>query len=342
MKKKIFKSLLAIICLLCSTNASAYDFEVDGIYYNVVSLSELTCQVTNGISGSIFLKYKGDIVIPATVKYANRTLTVIGIENDIFKNGYGSDLTGITIPNTISSIKGIFSSCPKLERVTIEDGETTLEVNGNWKSFPIITLYIGRNLSNSPFYNNETIKELSIGNSVTEIGERAFRYCRGLTSVTIGNSVTKIGESAFEGCSRLTSVTIPNSVTEIGKSAFESCYGLTSVTIPNSVTEIGGNAFYGCSGLTTLYSLSTTPPKIGSFENNHYMTLNVFVPQEALEAYQNDDIWKNFWNLQGFDATGIENVKAKGNAVYHDLRGIQFDAPKRGLNIINGKKVIIK
>ena len=87
---------------------------------------------------------------------------------------------------------------------------------------------------------------------VTSIGEKAFKDCRGLTSVTIGNSVTSIGESAFEGCSSLTSVTIPNSVTSIGEWAFSNCSGLTSVTIGNSVTSIGESAFSGCSNLTSI------------------------------------------------------------------------------------------
>ena len=55
---------------------------------------------------------------------------------------------------------------------------------------------------------------------MTSIGDWAFSYCYGLTSVTIGNSVVSIGERAFYYCGGLTSVTIPNSVTSIGYWAF--------------------------------------------------------------------------------------------------------------------------
>ena len=82
--------------------------------------------------------------------------------------------------------------------------------------------------------------------TVASIGNSAFSYCRGLTSITIPNSVTSIGRSAFSWCTGLTSVTIPNSVTSIGYSAFNGCTGLTSITIPNSVTSIGGFAFNKC------------------------------------------------------------------------------------------------
>lgn len=88
--------------------------------------------------------------------------------------------------------------------------------------------------------------------SVVSIGDKAFEYCSGLSSVTIPNGVTSIGGSAFWYCSSLTSVTIPDGVTSIGNSAFVQCSGLTSIDIPNSVTSIGGNAFSGCSGLTSL------------------------------------------------------------------------------------------
>ena len=103
-------------------------------------------------------------------------------------------------------------------------------------------------------YTNTEIVIPSVYNDkpVTSIGDRAFEYCRGLTSVTIGNKVTSIGNGAFSGCRRLTSVTIPGNVTSIGRGAFKYCRGLTSVTIGNSVTSIGKGAFLDCSRLTSI------------------------------------------------------------------------------------------
>ena len=112
--------------------------------------------------------------------------------------------------------------------------------------------YSVTSIGDNAFYYCGGLTSVTIPNSVTSIGDYAFYHCIGLTSVTIPNSITSIGHYAFFGCIRLTSVTIPNSVTSIGYKAFSGCSGLTSVTIPNSVTSIGGNAFSGCNGLTSV------------------------------------------------------------------------------------------
>ncbi|MCM1372585.1 MAG: hypothetical protein NC113_03105 [Bacteroides sp.] len=48
---------------------------------------------------------------------------------------------------------------------------------------------------------------------------------------------------------------------------------------------------------------------------------------------------------RGIDPTGIESINADGSStrdVYYDLSGRRLGAPKKGLNIINGKKVIVR
>ena len=96
------------------------------------------------------------------------------------------------------------------------------------------------------------LTSLTLPVGITSIGEFAFSGCSGLTSLTLPAGITSIGEYAFYGCSGLTSLTLPAGITEIGESTFSDCSGLTSLTLPDGITSIGSRAFYGCSGLTSL------------------------------------------------------------------------------------------
>ncbi len=230
MKIKI-KIMLAVLCFQFGISASAYDFEIDGIYYEIVSFDDWTCRI---VSGDVV--YTGDIVIPNEVTYNGRTLKVTEIGDDAF-NG-----------------------CADLKTLSIEDGTETLSLgssngtNALFSDCSLETLYVGRNLSYetiySPFYEEESLlTKVAIGPYVTEIGDYMFYGCTGLTEVTIPSSVVEIGECAFSGCTGLSNITIPNSVTSIGRDVFYRCTGLINVTIPNSVTSIGESAFYGCTSL---------------------------------------------------------------------------------------------
>ena len=135
--------------------------------------------------------------------------------------------------------------------------------------------------------------------NVTSIGARAFRSCKGLTSITIPNSVKEINDESFSNCRGLTSVTIPSSVTSIGGTAFLHCSGLTSVTIPSSVMVIGKNAFFQCYGLTQISSGIEDPFAIddGVFPTSVYNNASLQVPTGKKSAYQNTAGWKRFQNI---------------------------------------------
>ena len=120
---------------------------------------------------------------------------------------------------------------------------------------------------------------INIPNSVTHIGDEAFKECGSLQDINISNSVNHIGNSAFKDCSSLQNINIPNSVTRIDRNPFCNCHQLrltsdnplfkvingllissdgtlisclskdTHINIPNSVTHIGNSAFGECKAL---------------------------------------------------------------------------------------------
>ena len=301
--KTIKTLLIAVFVLLCSTMASAHNFEVGGIYYNITNTTAKTVGVTyrGSYSSSYDNEYRGAVLIPETVTYNSKTYSVTSIESYAF---YACpSLTSVTIPNSVTSINDYaFYLCTGLKTVynfssltltagssangyvayyadnvlngslegdfvfSIIDGVNTLCVYiGNGCDIVLPTDYKGEDyvIGANAFKNEKTVTSVTIPNSVTTIGNSAFYGCTGLTSVTIPNSVTSIESRAFYNCTRLTSVTIGSGVTTIGSSAFQSCTGLTSVTIPNSVTIIGDAAFTSCAGLTSI-TIPNSVTTIGS------------------------------------------------------------------------------
>jgi len=152
----------------------------------------------------------------------------------------GTTNVGVVRPGTNSTYNNYVTG-----NVVIPDTVTYNGTTYNITELKVVSYY-------GTFENCSGLTSITIPNSVTSIGEYAFRGCSGLTSVTIPNSVTSIGNRAFYSCSSLTSINIPDSVTSIGEYAFYSCSSLTSVNIPDSVTSIGEYAFYNCSSLTSV------------------------------------------------------------------------------------------
>ena len=108
------------------------------------------------------------------------------------------------------------------------------------------------------------IRSVTIQQSVTSIGDRAFDGCSALTTLSLGEKIKTIGNYAFENCTSLTGVTIPQSVTSIGYYAFEGCTHLNPLTIKGPITSMGNYAFAGSTYLTSL-TLYDDIQTIGNF-----------------------------------------------------------------------------
>ena len=228
----------------------------------------------------------------------------------------------------------------------------------------------------SPWYENESVKQVIIGdgvttigdgafantsltsitipNSVTTIGSSAFYDCSSLTSVTIGNGVRTIEGGAFSSCSSLASITIPNSVRTIGGLAFSYCSSLASITIPNSVTRIWHSAFYGCKNIKQITSEAVTPPYCSryAFDGVNRNECKLFVPKNSIDAYKRAYVWWHFFLIEG-TTTGIKNniYNKIDNVDVYTIDGIkrlskanvnEINALPKGVYIINGKKIVIK
>ena len=226
MKHFTLKSLLTLLVIVSSvTVVQAYDFEVDGIAYNVIAEGE--CKVASRNGG-----YTGDIFIPGSVVYegVNYKVTAIG---DFAFSGC-SFLTSVSLPAGLTTIGyGAFYDCTSLTSV----------------SFPAGLIDIGF----AAFYDCSSLTSVSFSDGLAAIGEWAFRYCSSLTSVSFSDGLATIGECAFRDCSSLTSVSFSDGLTTIGYGAFYDCSSLISISLPDGLTTIGGRAFYDCSSLTSIF-----------------------------------------------------------------------------------------
>ena len=269
-----------------------------------------------------------------------------------------SGLTSVTIPNSVTSIgNGAFAYCSGLTSVTLPNNatihskafigagaKTTIDsviycndtlIVGNYTF--ICTGFLTFYLNGNSYFPNNNARVFDCDESKS--GDLIIPSTISYNGTTY--SVTSIGDRAFYYCSGLTSVTIPNGVTSIGNDAFYGCSGLTSVTIPNSVTSIGGSAFYECIGLTSIVSNAVVPPALGNEVFPYPNSCNVTVPCGSLEAYTSSQ-WNNYFpnRIEEDCSSALQEVESTREFVVYPnpIRGfatMEFEAlQERSLLII--------
>ena len=171
--------------------------------------------------------------------------------------------------------------------------------------------------------SGKNIHSYRIPNSVTKIGDGAFRGCKNLLSIDIPRSVTSISNCAFSDCTSLLSVDIPDTVSSIEGGTFSTCRSLQRISIPNSVTSIGRNpflfcdfnsitipdsvksigdyAFLHCESLKAIHIKVKNPNNIilgkDIFSCEAEESCVLFVPSDSLKEYCNHPIFSKFKNI---------------------------------------------
>ena len=263
----------------------------DNVFYNCASLTSITVEEENisykSIDGVLYTKD-----VTTLIQYpASKTTKVFAIPDSVKSISadafYNCDrLESVVIPDSVTSIaERVFLGCDSLKSITIPFAGATKDGTSN--------THFGYIFGASSYtYNNDyvpsSLKEVIITED-SSIDYGAFSNCKSLTSVTIGDSVTSIGEYAFNGCPNIkslnitdvaswcnisfgnssanplyyakelylngnlvTKLVIPDNVTTISERAFSNCTSLTSVTIPDSLISIGYDAFSGCLNIKSI------------------------------------------------------------------------------------------
>lgn len=323
--KKLFSFILMA---LLPVVASAQDAYINGIYYNF-SGDEATVTCFYDDYWGAVPKYSGNVVIPSSVTYNDKTYSVTHIDEVAFANCSG--LTSVTIPGSVKSIgSDAFYGCSKLTSMTIPESVTTLGSDAFQNCRQLVSVIIKGNLKyieNCTFQGCSKLTTINLPGSLTRIRLSAFQDCTSLVTISIPESVTKIEACTFEGCTSLTSVTFPSNLTEIddkvfcgcsaltsftipegveviGSQSFAGCSAMASVVIPNTVTAIYTQAFQNCSSLSDIYCYAENVPgtRSGTFDDTPIASATLHVPVTSITAYRTTSPWGDFGSIVAVDA----------------------------------------
>ena len=194
--------------------------------------------------------------------------------------------------------------------------------------------------------------DVTIPNSVTSIGIKAFKGCTGLTKITIPNSVITIGNCAFYNCENLEEIIVYDNTTHIGEYAFANCLSLSNVVLGKNIKEIGNYTFDGSTRIKSVYVYvyvyvyADTPPTIYQETFTFHTTENatLYTPKGKLNNYAEASCWKYFFDIQE-DLSAIETITIDADiapAEYYNLSGRRVIEPTHGIYIMKQGSAVTK
>lgn len=212
MKQSLITILFTGLMSIVGTRAFAYDFEVDGIYYTIISFEDFKVEV-NGFSSSL----SGIVNIPSSVTYSNKYFTVCSIAS--VKGA--TNLETVIIPSTITDFGDMAFSNTKIEYLFIPDNVT----------------HLGEYL----FEDCQRLKTVRIPSNINYIPFGCFDGCTKLEKVEWHpfGTYCSISGNAFKNCTSLKTFTIPAACSSTGSMIYHSVYDYYI-------------SFYGCSSLDSL------------------------------------------------------------------------------------------
>ena len=211
-----------------------------------------------------------------------------------------SNLTTITIPSTVTTIKdNAFNGC-NLSSISIPASVTSIansSFNGNVNCTSITvdannTVYDSRNNCNALIHtaSNKLIKACKntvIPNTVTQLSDGAFSGIQ-LTSIDVAGSIHVIPQYTFSSC-HMNSITLNEGLEEVGMYAFAS-NNFTTITFPSTLQKLSGT--FGCVDrcryLQQVIFLGTTAPVINQRALFYDVpnTCKIYVPDASMSAYE--------------------------------------------------------
>ncbi len=148
------------------------------------------------------------------------------------------------------------SKNPDGDAVPLNVQELGKSAFNNCKSLLNRPIKVIKKIEENAFVSCEDIREIELGDDITEVPEGAFKGCKNLSKVKVSENVRTIGKEAFFGCKKLSEAELPKEIDKIDDYAFAGCKKLSSIgknadDNGKSVREVGEGAFFRCLELHT-------------------------------------------------------------------------------------------